>query len=308
MAVCAARYYQKRSGVAANMLVMDELKQEEDRRNTLQMEENPMATANRVTSTVQNPTFKFRQGMAVSGGRARNKQPHSTAEETSVNFAHNNNCDSSSNRVGVGLGQEPDYAEIEDVETRSGATPPVLKTASNGQPKRNRGVQQTSNTALQPSHDEFPGAASAYNYEHPEPSVLNVGGQQDAAYYEIAPGAAIDAAAANVGGNLADATSSIVYATYSPASRTGAGAGADAGNGAGARWSGYANATYAIPVELGSNESETDGVGGSSDGCHYETLAAHASNDGGLARTAEGDYSSYSAVGAGAGAGAGGLA
>lgn len=44
------RHYQTRSGIAASVLVMNALKQKEDQRNTHQMEENPMAAANRGVS------------------------------------------------------------------------------------------------------------------------------------------------------------------------------------------------------------------------------------------------------------------
>ena len=121
-------------------------------------------------------------------------------------------------------------------------------------------------------------------YANPESPALH----QDAAYYEIGNAASASASAA----------SSTVYATYAPTGGASAGAGAGAGSLV------HAAATYAIPLEIGSNGTNPDGVGhGGSDG--YETSAADASHAGGIVHTAEGEYSSYAAAGAvGAGAGA----
>ena len=73
-------------------------------------------------------------------------------------------------------------------------------------------LQQTS----MPISNNVPAATSAY--ASPKTSTLNARGQQDAAYYEWAPGAAIDDASANVGGGkvAGGVAASMVYATYSP--------------------------------------------------------------------------------------------
>lgn len=108
-----------------------------------------------------------------------------------------------------------------------------------------------------------PNVPSAATYADPAPPTL------DADYYEVAPGAASQSSAAHV-----------EYATYSP----------------------VGGGTYAIPFEIGGNETETDGDSGVGTATKAVLLTPNPIYGGGsssVARPSEGDYSSYAAPGAG---------